>query len=184
MTRRGTLTRAIPLAVAALLAPVAGGASAAAADGGAVHRINIKNAVIPIPLDNAVIPLQTKEVEGGTTTIDIKSDVLFEFDSATLTSQARAHLRELANKLSDVTGTIHVDGYTDSIGSASYNQKLSERRAEAVKEVLEQQLGSGVTVEAEGHGENNPVAPNRKGGEDNPAGRAKNRRVEISYTSG
>lgn len=103
-------------------------------------------------------------------------DVLFAFDSAKLTAAAEERLDGVVDKLkaSDVKA-VRVAGHTDSVGSDSYNLKLSERRARSVKDYL---IGRGVPAERlsiEGFGESKPVADN-----DTDAGRAQNRRVEIA----
>ena len=67
-----------------------------------------------------------------------------------------------------------VDGYTDSVGSDEYNQRLSERRANSVKDYLETLGVSGSRLTAQGFGKTNPVASN-----DTAEGRAQNRRVEL-----
>ena len=109
-------------------------------------------------------------------------DVLFEFGKANLTGEARAKVGSISEVLnSQAKGRrVSVEGHTDSIGSDAYNQKLSERRAETVASTLE---GGGVSTErvtAKGYGKRYPVAPNSNpDGTDNPAGRAKNRRVEV-----
>ena len=74
-----------------------------------------------------------------------------------------------------------IDGYTDAIGGSEYNQKLSEGRANSVKQWLTTQGGiSAVAQQTRGFGKAHPVAPNiRPDGSDNPEGRAKNRRVEV-----
>jgi outer membrane protein OmpA-like peptidoglycan-associated protein len=75
---------------------------------------------------------------------------------------------------------VHVDirGYTDSVGKPEYNQKLSERRANAVKDYLEAHgVASGV-VSAQGFGEENPLASNAT-----KEGRAENRRVTVRFTA-
>jgi outer membrane protein OmpA-like peptidoglycan-associated protein len=73
-----------------------------------------------------------------------------------------------------------VEGHTDSIGGDTYNQKLSERRAENVASALENGGVSTQRVTAKGYGKRYPVAPNTNSdGTDNSAGRAKNRRVEV-----
>ena len=75
---------------------------------------------------------------------------------------------------------VSVEGHTDSIGSDAYNQKLSERRAENVAGTLEKDGVSAQRVTVKGYGKRYPVAPNTTpDGADNPAGRAKNRRVEV-----
>lgn len=76
-------------------------------------------------------------------------------------------------------------GHTDSIGTPAYNRGLSTRRARAVQAELRRALGGGAPpVSARGRGESDPVAANTEGGEDNPAGRARNRRVVISFRGG
>ncbi len=75
-----------------------------------------------------------------------------------------------------LTGTIYVDGYTDSIGSAAYGQVLSQRRARVVADYLTSHLGNAdVHVVATGYGEADPVASNATA-----AGRQANRRVTIT----
>jgi hypothetical protein len=69
---------------------------------------------------------------------------------------------------------VQVEGYTDSIGSEEYNQKLSEERAGSVKDYLVSQNVHDNNVTAEGFGKNDPIADNS-----NAVGRAKNRRVEL-----
>lgn len=120
---------------------------------------------------------------GDQRTVTLAADVLFEFDEAGLTDDARSRVRETARLIREhAEGTVHVDGYTDSKGAKAYNLELSRNRAEAVQEALDERLGdTSVTFATEGHGEADPVAPNRKDGEDNPEGRAKNRRVEITF---
>jgi outer membrane protein OmpA-like peptidoglycan-associated protein len=105
------------------------------------------------------------------------SDVLFDFNKATLTPGAREKLSKLAGILLAYPGSyrMEIEGHTDSVGSDEYNMKLSLERAESVRYYL---LQSGVTadriVAARGFGEIRPVATN-----DTPEGRQSNRRVEI-----
>ena len=75
---------------------------------------------------------------------------------------------------------VTIEGHTDSKGTDAYNQKLSERRANAVKNYLESNGVTASRLDAVGKGESDPVVPNTKpDGKDNPEGRAKNRRVEL-----
>jgi len=74
---------------------------------------------------------------------------------------------------------VTIEGHTDSIGSDSYNQRLSERRAQAVKAYLVSKGVAASRLETVGKGEQEPVAPNTKDGKDNPQGRAMNRRAEL-----
>jgi outer membrane protein OmpA-like peptidoglycan-associated protein len=105
------------------------------------------------------------------------SDVLFDFDKASLKPGAREKLSKLAGILLAYPGAyrIEIEGHTDAIGSEEYNLKLSQARAESVCEYLKQ---AGVTTEriiaVRGFGKLRPVASN-----DSDAGRQVNRRVEI-----
>ena len=145
-----------------------------------VYSIAPRDYVYTIDLDDRVETLKTQKHVGGKTAVTINSDVLFEFDKATLTTTAKKALDGVAGKLRGAKGAIRVDGYTDAKGSAAYNLRLSKRRAASVRAYLARQV-PGKPIKAAGHGEAHPVAPNRKAGKDNPAGRAKNRRVTISY---
>jgi outer membrane protein OmpA-like peptidoglycan-associated protein len=109
-------------------------------------------------------------------------DVLFEFNSARLTPEARSTVFYIADVLNRQAAGRHisVEGHADAIGSESYNQALSQSRAEAVVRELRNAGVDPSRVVARGYGEKYPVAPNTHAdGSDNPAGRAKNRRVEV-----
>lgn len=136
--------------------------------------------VYSIDLGGSTQTLRSEKHAGGKTEVTINSDVLFDFDKATLTATAKKTLDGMTGKLGTAKGPIRVDGYTDSKGSGAYNRKLSERRADAVRTYLAGKL-TGKTLSAKGHGEAGPIAPNTRNGEDDPAGRAKNRRVTIRY---
>ncbi|MCK0715903.1 OmpA family protein [Chromohalobacter sarecensis] len=102
-------------------------------------------------------------------------DVNFEFDSATLTSDAEGILDGIAEKLAaNESVNVRLEGYTDSVGSASYNKELSQERADSVKDYLVSQGVNGDNVSTMGYGEEDPVATN-----ETKAGRAENRRVEM-----
>jgi outer membrane protein OmpA-like peptidoglycan-associated protein len=113
----------------------------------------------------------------------LAADVLFAFDKADLTAKSQRTLRQAADLISaQAKGTIRVYGYTDSVGSDSYNIDLSRRRAQAVHQALQPLLaGKGFDFDVQGFGERDPIAPNRVKGKDNPDGRALNRRVTISF---
>lgn len=101
--------------------------------------------------------------------------VKFEFDSAQLTPSAQQILLETVKVLKDSPGfRVKVAGHTDAIGSASYNQRLSARRAQSVKTFLVNHGIDPSRLETIGYGETRPIAPN-----DTEVGRAKNRRVEL-----
>jgi outer membrane protein OmpA-like peptidoglycan-associated protein len=80
-------------------------------------------------------------------------------------------------------GTVLVEGHTDAKGSAAYNLRLSEGRARAVHKVLTNLVSKpGLTFQVRGFGESRPVAANTtRVGDDNPKGRALNRRVEVRF---
>jgi outer membrane protein OmpA-like peptidoglycan-associated protein len=150
-----------------------------------VLSIDAGAAVHGIDLSKAVVPLEEEEANGGQVTVRISADVLFEFNKATLTEAARRRIAALAPRLRDAKGVVRVSGHSDSIGDPGYNLSLSEQRAEAVRAELEKALaGSSTRIQAKGYGETKPVAPNEQGGKDDPAGRAKNRRVEVTYEKG
>ncbi|TDQ52126.1 OmpA family protein [Actinorugispora endophytica] len=126
----------------------------------------------------------TDSVDTEERTVTLAADVLFEFDEAALGPEAEDVLAEAAGILrSDAVGaTVRIDGHTDARGSEEYNQTLSEERARTVETELDALLADvDVSFETEGHGSADPVEPNELDGEDNPDGRAANRRVEISF---
>jgi outer membrane protein OmpA-like peptidoglycan-associated protein len=112
--------------------------------------------------------------------IELPSDILFDFDKATLRPQAIPALEKVATVLRSYPGaSCSIEGHTDGVGTKQYNQKLSERRASSVKQwLLSHNVSTGMSVR--GWGAEKPVAPNAlPDGNDNPDGRQKNRRVEI-----
>ena len=117
------------------------------------------------------------------TLIRLNSEVLFDFDKATLRPAADKIMDQLAGALKGVNSQVRIEGHTDAKGDDAYNQDLSERRAEAVVTALKQRSVTGA-LEAAGFGEGRPIAPNTKGGKDYPAGRQLNRRVEIVIPAG
>jgi outer membrane protein OmpA-like peptidoglycan-associated protein len=103
------------------------------------------------------------------------SDVLFDTNQATLKPGAREKLAKVSGiLLAYPTLHLSVEGHTDSTGSDEYNQKLSERRADSVRDYLVSNGISAGSIEAHGMGKDNPVATN-----DTAAGRQQNRRVEM-----
>jgi OmpA-OmpF porin, OOP family len=112
--------------------------------------------------------------------------VNFDFDKSDITKADVAELKKAIDFLWKYPGAkVKVEGHTDSKGTEEYNQKLSERRAEAVRQYLIKEGAVGKTmISATGYGELRPIAPNKKkDGKDNPEGRAENRRVEILIIS-
>jgi outer membrane protein OmpA-like peptidoglycan-associated protein len=107
--------------------------------------------------------------------VTVKNDVLFDYNSASLRSASRSSLREMANVFEQYPNTtLAVEGFTDSTGPASYNERLSERRAASVANYLENLGVRGSRVETIGYGESRPRATNNTA-----SGRQLNRRVEI-----
>ncbi|GIH75787.1 OmpA family protein [Planobispora longispora] len=122
--------------------------------------------------------------------ITMAADILFAFDRATLTARADKQLARAAATLKQEAGgkRVQIDGHTDARGEDAYNLALSLRRAKAVERALAPLVeGSGITFTVKGHGAAVPVAANTAPNEygqivDNPKGRAKNRRVEITFS--
>jgi outer membrane protein OmpA-like peptidoglycan-associated protein len=113
--------------------------------------------------------------------ISVGADALFDFDRSDLRSDATETLEKLGPIIRRFgTHPIEIDGHTDGIGSLSYNQQLSEARAETVKTWLVKQDFIPVSTPIQGYGKTRPIAPNKNpDGSDNPVGRQRNRRVEI-----
>jgi outer membrane protein OmpA-like peptidoglycan-associated protein len=114
--------------------------------------------------------------------IELEADVLFDFDQADIRPSAAQALHQAAKLIrTHRTSPVRVEGYTDSKGNADYNQRLSERRANAVRIWLAQREHlTSVGFVTAGYGASRPVAPNSNpDGSDDPAGRQRNRRVEL-----
>ncbi len=122
--------------------------------------------------------------DGDRLLLRVAGDVLFDFDSDAIRPGAAAELAKVAQVLRRrAAGEVVLEGHTDSVGSAEYNQTLSQARAEAVRRWLHENEGIPLRLlAARGRGEEAPVAYNTMpDGSDNPDGRAQNRRVEISF---
>ena len=103
------------------------------------------------------------------------ADAFFDFDKSVVKPAGKAKLDDLVSKVKGINLEVIIAvGHTDSIGSDAYNQKLSVRRAEAVKAYLVSKGIEKNRIYTEGKGEKQPVASNKT-----KEGRAKNRRVEI-----
>lgn len=113
----------------------------------------------------------------------LAADTLFAFDRADLSPDAQANLGKVADAIrAGGPGGVVITGYTDAKGSPAYNQALSKRRAQAVANWMATQVGVRLRrLTVTGKGEADPVEANsRPDGSDNPEGRARNRRVEVS----
>lgn len=118
--------------------------------------------------------------DGEESTLILASDVLFDIDESELTQDAEATLESAAQQLADVDGgELQIVGHTDNVLDEEYNQTLSEERAEAVEQRLEDLTDLSVFdgVLTEGRSFNDPIASN-----DSEEGRAQNRRVELHFT--
>lgn len=117
--------------------------------------------------------LQTQDTARGL--IVNMSDVLFDFNKATLKPGARERLAKVAGIILAYPDLkLQVEGYTDNIGSEQYNMQLSEKRAQAVQQYLASEGVNPANITARGFGESAPVASNATA-----AGRQQNRRVEL-----
>lgn len=135
-------------------------------------------------VDAQVIDLKVKESKTEIR-FELSGDVLFDFDKAEILPRAEPALKKIVDTVKEHKGArIIVDGHTDGKGNDSYNQTLSQRRAEAVKRWLADNSGRSIlpqTITTHGYGKLHPVAPNTNpDGTDNPENRQKNRRVEIT----
>lgn len=117
--------------------------------------------------------LQTRDSARGL--IVNMSDVLFDTGSSTLKPGAREKLAKISGILLAHKGlTLQIEGHTDSVGTDDFNQQLSERRSDSVRDFLAEQGVAGSTMTARGFGKTQPVASN-----DTAEGRQRNRRVEL-----
>lgn len=125
---------------------------------------------------------ELENIEGATVTrvgedivVTFDTGILFGFDSSDLQSQARSNLQQLAANLNQHDRTdVLIIGHTDATGSESYNQALSERRAQSAASYVESQGVAAERVSIRGMGETDPVATN-----ETEEGRTLNRRVEV-----
>ncbi|HEX6135218.1 MAG TPA: OmpA family protein [Longimicrobiales bacterium] len=180
-TQRGAIIGAgaggaVGAAVGAATGSTARGAIIGAAVGG------VAGAVIGAQMDKQREELAS-ELEGARVErygegllITFDSGILFDFDSSVIRGAARDNLTNLANSLRNYPDTeVLIVGHTDSQGSDSYNQGLSERRAAAAKSYLVTQGVPTDRIRTQGLGESEPVASN-----DTESGRSLNRRVEVA----
>lgn len=115
-------------------------------------------------------------VIGSALQLSIKNSVLFDYREAKIKPGARTELHRIAVILKEhPTAKLVIEGHTDSVGGDDYNQKLSEERAESVKnELVSTEHVENAKIETKGYGRTRPVASN-----ESEEGREKNRRVEI-----
>ncbi|WP_128802044.1 MULTISPECIES: OmpA family protein [unclassified Streptomyces] len=111
-------------------------------------------------------------------TFALQAEVLFPKDSAKLSGAAKSRIATIADEIKNQKATkVRVFGFTDNLGSSAHGDVLSRQRANAVQDVLDQQLNDpNITFEVRGYGEQYPIADNST-----EAGRKKNRRVEVTF---
>jgi OOP family OmpA-OmpF porin len=109
--------------------------------------------------------------------VTVRAMAHFDFDRANLRSDDRNRLLAEVSRMEGVTWqTVTAIGHTDSVGPVSYNEGLSERRAQAIREYLVAQGLDPAMIEIDGRADTAPVAPN-----DTREGRAQNRRTEVEF---
>lgn len=177
--RRGRMATGLGVAATALLlasqAVAAPTARELAASVGPVT-----GAVDPLDGAGAVVPMVERTADG---TERLATDVLFDFDRAALRPAGRRQVLRVARSGARRTGALRVVGHTDGLGDDGYNRRLSRRRARAVAAALRRVLPAGVHVTTAGRGAADPVVrETTPGGDDDPAARARNRRVELRWT--
>jgi outer membrane protein OmpA-like peptidoglycan-associated protein len=117
--------------------------------------------------------------------ISVVADALFDFNKSDLRGDAAETLSAAGPEIAkDGKHMVTVEGHTDSIGSDTYNEKLSESRARTVRDWLAAHHFIPTDSAIKGYGKKRPVAPNATAdGKDDPRGRQKNRRVEIAVNT-
>ena len=137
-------------------------------------------------LKSQIVDLVAKGVDVKETATEVKinllGDILFDFDKADIRAVAEPTLAQVAKMIGSYSkAQVLIEGYTDARGSESYNAKLSDRRAISVKNWFAKHGVIANSMQTHGWGAAKPVAPNTKpDGSDDPDGRQKNRRVEIT----
>jgi OOP family OmpA-OmpF porin len=152
---------------------ISGGTGGAVKDpfGDCVRSVGGTNIPECNPTPVTVVPVPAPIV------VSLAADTNFDFDKSTLKPAGKATLDQLVSDMRQAAQIDGIDavGYTDSIGTEAYNQRLSERRAQSVKDYLVSRGVDSGLITTRGMGESHPIATN-----DTPAGRAQNRRVDVT----
>ncbi len=137
----------------------------------------VKKPVVAAPPPAAPAPAPMPAPEPVYETVALSAGALFDINKATLKAEGQRQLSELATRIKTMGNIEHIDiaGHTDSSGAESYNQDLSVRRANAVKNFLVDQGVDPKLMSTIGYGETRPVGNNAT-----REGRAQNRRVEVT----
>ncbi len=140
-----------------------------------VPKAPVPSAVVPFSEPGESSKEAAKHAEPISEKVTLDTDTYFDFDKATLKPEGRHKLDSLASRLAALKLEVVVaTGHTDWTGTATYNQRLSERRAQSVKNYLVQKGVPRDRIFTEGKGETQPMVSNTT-----RAGRAENRRVEV-----
>ncbi|MDA8447752.1 OmpA family protein [Acidovorax valerianellae] len=149
--------------------------AAVGCDGALVAQAPASTPAAAAPAGAATPAPATPPAPAVASKVTYAADAFFDFDKSVLKPEGKAKLDDLVSKVKGVNLEVIIAvGHTDSVGTDAYNQKLSVRRAEAVKAYLVSKGIEKNRVYTEGKGEKQPVADNKT-----KEGRAKNRRVEI-----
>jgi outer membrane protein OmpA-like peptidoglycan-associated protein len=137
----------------------------------------LKSEVVDLKAAGAEIKESATEIK-----ISLQGEILFDFDKSNLRPAAEPTLAQVAKMIGSYSkAQVLIEGYTDAKGSDSYNAKLSDRRAVSVKNWFAKHGVAANSMRTHGWGAAKPVAPNtHPDGSDDPDGRQKNRRVEIT----
>ena len=147
------------------------GAAAGAAIGAALgHRMDQQQKEL-----EKIQGVEVSRPSEGEIAVNLTDDILFDFNSSSLRPESRQTLSDLASNFRNYPDEqVTIEGHTDSVGTPSYNQTLSQQRASAVSGYLSAEGVPSERVTSIGYGETRPKATN-----DTPEGRQLNRRVEI-----
>ncbi|MCG7958035.1 MAG: OmpA family protein, partial [Candidatus Thiodiazotropha taylori] len=145
----------------------------AIAGGGVGYYMDVQEAKLRQRLENTGVSVTR---EGDNIILNLPGNITFEVDKTDVKADFVEILDSVALVLNEYKSTmIEVAGHTDSTGSESYNQRLSQQRAQSVSEILNRNGVAGVRIDTVGYGETRPIASNG-----NAAGRQQNRRVELT----
>ncbi|MCG7981394.1 MAG: OmpA family protein [Candidatus Thiodiazotropha lotti] len=145
----------------------------AIAGGGVGYYMDVQEAKLRQRLANTGVSVTR---EGDNIILNLPGNITFEVDKTDVKADFVEILDSVALVLNEYKSTmIEVAGHTDSTGSESYNQLLSQQRAQSVSKLLNRNGVAGVRIDTVGYGESRPIANNSS-----PSGRQQNRRVELT----